>query len=186
MTALDTGERRQLAHALGCTVGELDARLTSISEAATREYLTMFLGQESFSRVDDFLAWRLFLLIDTVFEHRLPSTATISALFQTTAARSRSLLRAVLSKYQYQLQDAITASLRQLLDDSEPAADDSSARVIVPGSELLIDALNDRIATRGGDFPAIGKVHGHVNQYRVEKSSFDVLIEILTAEGGDG
>ncbi|MCU1558217.1 MAG: hypothetical protein JWN09_2212 [Microbacteriaceae bacterium] len=185
MNALSAEERRQLAHALGCTVGELDGRLKAISEAATREYLAMFLGQEGFSRVDDFLVWRLYLLIDTVFARRLPSTATISALFQTTASRSRTLLRAVMSKYQYQLQEAITGSLQQLLDESEPASDDSLARVIVPGSDTLIDALNDRIAARGGDYPAIARVHGHVNQYRVEKSSFDALLEILAAERDD-
>ena len=185
MKALSTEERRQLAHAFGCTVGELDGRLKSVSEAATREYLAMFLGQEAFSRADDFLVWRLYLLIETVFAQRLPSTATVSALFQTTASRSRTLLRAVMSKYQYQLQAAISGSLQQLLDDSEPASDESSARVIVPGSDTLVDALNDRIASRGGDYPAIGRVHGHVNQYRVEKSSFDVLLEILAAEQHD-
>ncbi|MET4783082.1 hypothetical protein [Glaciihabitans sp. UYNi722] len=182
MKALSREERRQLAHALGCTVGELDGRITSVSEAATREYLAMFLGQEGFSRVDDFLVWRLYLLIDTVFAQRLPSTATVSALFQTTASRSRSLLRSVMSKYQYQLQEAITESLQLLLDASESALDDTAARVVVPGSDILIEALNDRIASRGGDYPSIGKVHGHVNQYRVEKSSFDVLVEILAAE----
>jgi hypothetical protein len=185
MTALSAEERRQLAHALGCAVGELDGRLKSVSEAATREYVAMFLGQEGFSRVDDFLVWRLYLLIDTVFAHRLPSAATVSALFQTTASRSRTLLRSVMSKYQYQLQAAITGSLQQLLEDSEAASDETAARVIVPGSDTLIDALNDRIAVRGGDYPAIVKVHGHVNQYRVEKSSFDALVEILATEHSD-
>src|SRR4051794_20961152 len=100
-------EKRQLAATLGCTVRDLSRTFKDYEKAASEEYARMILGQRVLTRGQDIREYRLCLMINHVFGGRLPSERQISALFQTTATQSRALLRAVMSKYQYELQTAI-------------------------------------------------------------------------------
>jgi hypothetical protein len=115
MTSYSTSERKQLAATLSCSPRDLNKTLTAYTDAASEEYVRMILGQRVLTRGQDIREYRLCLMITHVFGGRLPSEQRISALFQTTSTQSRALLRAVMSKYQYELQDAIRGSLRDEL-----------------------------------------------------------------------
>src|ERR1039458_7388469 len=102
---LTSVERDQLAQILACEVSELDQVLSSYGSAALEEYVRMILGQRVFTRGSDILEHRLLLLVKEAFGGRIPDEQRVSALFQLSSTGSRSLIRAVLAKYQYELRD---------------------------------------------------------------------------------
>ena len=106
---LNAEEKAQLAGILRCDPDALDAVLAPYAAAALEEYARMFIGQRVFTRGSDIHEYRLFLLIKQPLEGRIPDEQQVSDLFQTTATQSRSLIRSVLAKYQYELQEATRA-----------------------------------------------------------------------------
>lgn len=167
-------ERKQLSHILDCTEDELDHELEKVSAAATEEYVRMALGQRVFTRGQDIREYRLFLLIRHVFGGRLPSDREISAVFQTGASQSRALLRAVMSKYQYELQDEIDATLAQALDAATQKPD-SNSRIITIDSEGVVEALNRRLAGIDGTLPQIVRVRNTISSFEIAPSAYQAL-----------
>ncbi|HYM60686.1 MAG TPA: hypothetical protein VEZ11_07320, partial [Thermoanaerobaculia bacterium] len=108
---LSDPETKQLAGTLGCSVKDLPAKLSDSCSAAAEEYARMFLGQKVFTRGSDIQEYRLFLLIRHAFGGSIPDEQHISDLFQTTASQSGSLIRSVMSKFQYELRQVIDATL---------------------------------------------------------------------------
>lgn len=173
MPTYSRDEKRQLAATLGCDSKDLHRSLKGYGEAATEEYVRMILGQKVFTRGTDIREYRLSLLITHVFAGRLPSEQTISALFQTTAAQSRALLRAVMSKYQYELQDAIRASLR---DELHRATQQQSEWLLICDSDNIIEALNREVAKINGELPPITRSRGTVGAYDIANSTYQALL----------
>ena len=104
---LQNEEIDQLAGILVCTQEELPTKIAPYAKAALEEYIKLFLGQKVFTRAADFREYRLFLLIQHVFDNEIPNEQKISDLFQTTTNQSRTLTRSIMSKYQYDLARAI-------------------------------------------------------------------------------
>jgi hypothetical protein len=175
---LTSDERNQLASAFGCPIKAVDGEISKYSEAATEEYVRMILGQRVFTRGADIREYRLYLLIRHVFAGYLPTEQQISLLFQTTATQSRALLRAVMSKYQYELQDAINGTLRDELRKTQ--SDPNGAGHLLPvDSENIIEALNRKLAGIDGTLPQITKERGTVATYTIPDSSYQTLIAEL-------
>ena len=171
---LSDEEKTQLAGILRCQVSELDAVLASYATAALEEYTRMFIGQRVFTRGADIQEHRLFLLIKEPFENQIPDEQRVSNLFQTTATQSRSLIRSVMSKYQYELQDAINSSLTSTVQDAEPEGDDWTVTV---NSENIVESLNRVIGSIDGSLPQIEKKRGTVSNYVLRRSSYMRLCE---------
>ena len=150
--SLTRAERAQLAATLGCDVRALNATLHAYNDAAAEEYARMMLGQRVFTRGSDIREYRLFLLVVHVF-NALPDERTISALFQTTTTQSRGLLRAVMSKYQYELQAAIRQTLEAKLRAAAPDPRAPGTWNITVNSHNVIEALNREIAAIDGTLP---------------------------------
>jgi hypothetical protein len=142
---LSSDERAQLAGILKCDLAELDSKLEAYGRSALEEYARMFIGQRVFTRGSDIREYRLFLLVKEPFGSQIPDEQLVSDLFQTTATQSRSLIRSVMSKYQYELQDAIDASLKQTVERAEPEEDDWTVTV---NSENIVESLNRVIGSR--------------------------------------
>jgi hypothetical protein len=170
-------ERSQLASILRCKENEVDGKFATYQAAASEEYLRMILGQRVYTRGTDVREYRLLLLMKHVFKG-MPTEAQVSALFQTTATQSRGLLRAVLSKYQYELHEIVTGSLRRAL---EQAKDDPNGdgKILVTASDNLIENLNRTIATVDGTLQQISKVRGTASTYEIDKGSYKALEEWL-------
>ena len=94
-------EEKLLTEILHCRDEELTAKFSQIGKAALEEYRSLFTGQKIFTKTKDILEYRLCLLIKTLFNNEIPDEQQISGIFQTTIAESKSLLRAMNSKYQY-------------------------------------------------------------------------------------
>jgi hypothetical protein len=178
MSKYSDTEREQLADAFGCSVSQLDSRLKGFVAAAEEEYIRMVLGQHVYSRGQDIRIYRLCLLIKHAFGGRLPTEGEISAIFQTTTTESRSLLRAVRAKFQYELRHATHDTMAAVFAEAtkDPDADTWS---LVCGSENIIEALNDALARRNGALPKIKKAAGTVGEYEIAASTHDALTSIL-------
>lgn len=177
MDLTDT-ERQQLIRTLGCEDDDLEGELDKFRAAASEEYIRMILGQRIFTRGQDMNEYRLLLLIRHVFSDSLPTEQQISSLFQTTATQSRSLLRAVMSKYQYELQSSVATTLKSVLEGARKPNSDSDARLITIDSENIVEALNRRIAAIDGGLPRISKYRGTVSTYEIAESAYAELMKI--------
>ncbi|MCK5117434.1 MAG: hypothetical protein KAR44_12610 [Candidatus Aegiribacteria sp.] len=173
---LNTNEKRELARILNCDQEELPTELEPYAEAALEEFVSMFLGQRVFTRGSDLLEYRLYLLMHHAFGAMLPDEQTVCKLFQVTATASRSLIRAVMSKYQYSLKAEIDETLRVLLDSAQPS--DTGDLVAVAVHNLnLVDELNRELAEIDTDLPSIRKRKGSVSTYVIQPSSYLRLCE---------
>jgi len=132
----------------------------------------MFIGQRVFTRGADIQEYRLFLLIKEPFGNQIPDEQRVSDLFQTTASQSRSLIRSVMSKYQYELQDAISATLKRAVQAAEAESDDWTVTI---NSENIVEALNRVIGAIDGSLPQIEKKRGTVSYYVLRRSSYSAL-----------
>ena len=171
---LTRAEKAQLAATLGCPVRELAKTMREYDRAASEEYARMILGQKVFTRGTDIREYRLFLLVVHVFM-ALPDERTISALFQTTTTQSRGLLRAVMSKYQYELQSITRRTLETSVKSAVRDPSESDTWNITIDSENVIEALNREIAAIDGTLPQISRARGTVSTFEMRNSSYEQL-----------
>lgn len=86
------------------------------------------------------------------------------------------MIRSVLSKYQYDLHHAYSASLARILDEAPaPSVEDGDDYEVVVHSQSLIDGFNRTLAEKNGALPAIARKKGTVSTYVIRPSSFDEL-----------
>src|SRR6266498_4042564 len=120
---LDQSDSKQLAGIIGVKASQLDKAFEAFARAAVEEYVEMFLGKKVFTRGSDIREFRLFLLIRSAFGNKIPDEQKVCDLFQCSTTRARSLIRAVMSKYQYDLSEAIddtlTATVEKISRDDE-------------------------------------------------------------------
>lgn len=178
---LSATEQTELARILGCREKELSARLSPFATAALREHVLMVLGQKVFSRGQDLLEHRLLLLIQYVFNNEIPNEQEVSKLFQTTATQSRALIRAVMSKYQYHLSEAIDRSIKALLEGAVWRPQKNQYALAVH-SLNLVDELNLRLAAIDANLPQVVKKKGSVSAYVINPSSYDRVCELVGAK----
>jgi len=171
---LNPAEKKQLAGILHCQPSELSEKLGSYSNAAALEYIQMFLGQKVFTRGSDIREFRLFLLIRHAFNNTIPDEQTVCGLFQCTSSQSRSLIRSVMSKYQYELYDAITSTLTTTLQNATVDGDGEGV-VITIINENVVEALNRELASLDGTLPQVVKKKGTVSTWELRESSYLTL-----------
>lgn len=174
---LSDSERSQLAMILEVEPDEVDKALTRYGAAATEEYVRMMLGQRVFTRGQDVREYRLLLLIKHVFAPTLPSEQQVSRLFQTTATQSRALLRAVMSKYQYELREVIRATLAGVLARAF-FRDEDEVWEFTADTETVA-ALNRELMAVDGTLPEVTHAIGTVGMYEIHPSAYHALRERL-------
>lgn len=171
---LDAAERAEICAILGCTDPDLNTRLNSVLGASISEYLSMFRGQKVLKRGSDILEYRLLLLVETAFNGVIPDERTVSSLFQTTLTESRSLIRAVISKYQYQLKPHVERTLSAALTAANRQNNAQDYTVVI-NSQNVIDELNKALADIDGSLSPVAKKKGSVSTYEISPSSYNRL-----------
>jgi hypothetical protein len=149
--------------------------LKPYAEAAALEYIRMFLGQKVFTRGSDIREYRLFLLIRTAFNGTIPDEQTVCALFQCTLSQSRGLLRAVMSKYQYELSDAITGTLKGLV--RRVKKNNSGALVVTINNESVVGELNKVLAMVDAGQDQVVRQTGKLATYELKPDAYRKLCE---------
>lgn len=172
--ALTPLEVSQLADILRCKPNELASRLSLHASAALQEYVQMFLGQKVLRRGSDQQEYRLFLLISHAFGNKLPDEQEVSRLFQTTTTESRALIRSVMSKYQYQLREAIDASLKTVCETARAEEPDGDVYAVIQSTNA-VDELNRILAEIDGSLPPIQRRRNSVSTYLFKPSAHQAL-----------
>ena len=149
----------------------------SYAEAAAEEYARMFLGQKIFTRGSDIREYRLFLLIRTAFKNEIPDEQDVCALFQCTLSQSRALLRAVTSKYQYDLSKEISTSLKKILEGATKI-DGRDVWLIKAKSENAVAELNKILARQPGQ-DEVSRQIGKLGTYEIKAAARKFLLEQL-------
>ena len=144
-------------------------------EASAEELSEMFLGRRVFTRGQDMREYRLVLLIKHVFQGELPSEQRVSALFQTTQTQSRALIRAVMSKYQYELQDHLKAAMTSTLSSATQDGGPDSPHVVLIDNDTIIEALNRALAGIDGSRQQISKLRDRLTSYEIPHPSYELL-----------
>lgn len=174
--SLTEAEVTEISIILDCTAAELNTRLNACLTASIKEYLTMFRGQKVFKRGSDMLEYRLLLLIETAFNGEIPDERDVSSLFQTTSTESRSLIRAVLSKYQYQLKPHVKKTVSTSLK-AATKHENSQVFTVVINNQNVIDELNKSLADIDGNLSPVIKRKGSISTYEISPSSYNRLCE---------
>ncbi|SPY96513.1 Uncharacterised protein [Proteus mirabilis] len=65
---IDIKDEAELANIIGCNIHELNEKINKFGKSSILEYLAMIQGVKVFKRGSDILEYRLFLLVDNVFE----------------------------------------------------------------------------------------------------------------------
>jgi hypothetical protein len=175
---LSESEQKRLAAIIGCEMDELAERLAPYAGAALEEYVRMFLGQRAFARGSDIREYRLLLLIQKAHGGNIPDEANVSALFQTTSGQSRGLIRAVLSKFQYDLEGGLRETLKAVLEAAE-WQDDGRIWTTIIHSSNVVDALNREAEATAGDLPPVVKSTGTMARFEIKPSTYQRLRERL-------
>lgn len=167
------------------TDDDLENALEKVILASLREYKEMFVGMGLPSRADDIQQFRLFLLISEFFENKIPSESEVSAMFQMTPSRSKSLIRSVMTKYKHQLKIQIEDTLKEtIFNDKTPVKypnDGNKCLIFIPSANV-VEQLNGIIeqCTKADNYlDGIRKYPEGARMYYTSKSSYLRLCEKL-------
>ena len=169
-------DQTELASILNCSTENLANELSKYGEAALQEYISMFLGQKVFKRGRDILEYRLFLLIERAYGNKIPGEQDVCKLFQTSSTESRSLIKAVISKYQYQLKTALEGTIKDTLQHAK-RKDEKEPYTVTINSQNIVDELNRQLQIIDGSLPPVTKKRGSVSIYEIKASSYSRLCE---------
>lgn len=171
--SLSSQDRTMLGAILEVEPAQLDARLEKLAVAAVEEYTELFLGRKVFTRGSDIREYRLYLLIRHVFVNTLPNETQISAMFQTTTSQSRALLRAVASKYQYDLAAVHEATLKGAVDRfvAPQSGSGETDGHFEEQSEYVVEAINALIGQLDGTLTRLIRSQGAASSYVVKPAT---------------
>lgn len=180
---LSAAERSRLRAIFGSPDdAALDAKLGEIARASLQEHLDMFLGTGAFTRGSDFREHRLAMLVLHAFNRTIPNEAVVSRMFQSTRSGSRALLRAMMSKYQIRLEEAVTSTLVELVKSAEPYG--NVLHRFTCDSPVLIDQLNQLLAALPDAHAPISAMADQAGRYGVDNAALLALRKELKVQDG--
>jgi hypothetical protein len=172
-------ERSRLASVLGCDVDDLEERLAGYGAAGLREYINMFLGNWTPSRIADFQEFRLLAIIREVFTGDIPDEAVVVRHFSMTPSQARGLIRSVLSKHQLELKEPLRAALSTAVSNCVQRGENEAYDVVINNS-TVVEELNRHLASIDGRLPRIAKKRGSISVYQVSIQSYEELCSDLS------
>ena len=98
----------------------------------------------------------------------------MSRSFHETLAKSRTLIRNVLTRYSRDLDPELTATLVDLVKAAQQEAEDEHWRVVIQ-SDNAVERLNQIIAVEAPTLDPVRKVPNSARTYRIHPDSFNVL-----------
>lgn len=144
--------------------------------AALCEYKEMFVGRGFPTRADEIRQYRLFYLIKHYFGE-LPSESDVSAMFQETQSRSRSLIRLVLTKFRYDLKNEIDTALIMTLIDAKLKEGETPAYHVTIESDIIVEELNRLINKNAPKCLIVRRISGTGRNYSISEDSFKRLLK---------
>ena len=179
---LTTEESNLLKDIFNCDDTGLEEKVTELAKASTLEYLDMVLGKRVFTRGQDMKEYKLFLLIKFFFGGYIPDEQTITTMFQTTTSESKSLLRSVMAKYQYELKESINNTIKNILEN-EVEYDESKDLYKVSKVGLnIVDEINNILSQINGSLTQVTKKRGASHIFEIPAASYEELCNRFEVE----
>lgn len=142
--------------------------------AALDEYVQMLLGKSLPSRADEIRQHRLNFLIKRYFKTRIPTEAEVSRLFQLTQNQSRSLVRSVITRFHYELEQQTRNTLSEIVKQAQFDKEDNEYRVVIQ-SENVLEELNRIIETEAPKLDPVKKIRNMSRTFSISKDSYRAL-----------
>ncbi|HAM98449.1 MAG TPA: hypothetical protein DCQ26_07535 [Marinilabiliales bacterium] len=178
----ENSEKELLKSILHCdTEAKLNDKLNKLSRSAFEEIRKMVIGQKVFTRGRDILEFRLFNLISYYFEGKIPDEQKICDLFQITATESRAIVRSIMSKYQYDLKETISSSLKEQVQNIIKDENLDFYRLSIQ-NQFFKDELNKILGNMDTSLPIIEKERGTISTYIIQPSSYENLCVYFNIE----
>lgn len=155
---------------------EMEEKMKKIIHTSLKEYLNMFLGKNVFTRGADIKEYRLLLLIQYYFDNKIPDDLQVCNLFQVKQTEARSLIGAVMSKYQYDLTDCISNTLKSIVQSVTKNVEEDHFEVNINTSNKK-EELNKILGTLDGSLPPIVKKRDTGTVHIIKNSSYEKLCE---------
>lgn len=168
---LSPEDEQRLSQILKTQPGILGEALAPYASAALEEYVRMFLGARVYTRGSDIREYRLQLLIKHANGGAIPDDDYVSALFQTNVGQSRGLTRAVLSKFQYDLEAGVQGSVRDAVDRARREQGSDPWTVVIRSSNV-VSALNREIEILDGALPLVTRTPATAARYEIKRSTY--------------
>lgn len=167
-------DKATLARVLDCQVGNgLEEALTKIGRAAVSEYVEMLLGKSLPTRAREMHERRLYHLLKQYFVGRLPTEAEIARMLQLTETQSRTLLRHTKTKFKFELEHALNATIKLTLSAAERRG--SGYRVVIQ-SDAILEELRNVVSTKGPRLDQVAKVKNSACLYDIPEDTFNLLL----------
>jgi hypothetical protein len=178
---VDPGEKELLKSILHCEDHEFNEKLNKVASAAFEEYRKMILGQKVFTRGRDIIEYRLFIFIKYFFGGKIPEEQKICDLFQVTATETRSLIRSIMSKYQYELRETIITSVREEVQKIVKDEHGEDYKISIQ-NQYIKDELNRILGTLDTSLPIIEKDKGTISTYIIKPSSYQRICDYFNVQ----
>ena len=105
-------------------------------------------------------------------------------MFQLTQSRSRSLIRFVMTRFRYDLEQEIRNTLKDTIEQAKMDANGEEYRVVIQ-SDIVLEELNRIISMVAPRFVPVRKVRNMSRTYSISEDSYDALCEHLGIESTD-
>lgn len=175
-------EKELLKTILRCDSDEdLNNLLNKLGRSSFEDIRRMIIGQKVFTRGRDILEYRLFNLIKYFFNGKIPDEQKICDLFQITATESRAFIRSIMSKYQYDLKETISSTLKEQVENIQKVENEEIYKLSIQ-NQYFKDELNRILGTIDTSLPIIEKERGTISTYVIQPSSYQKLCEHFDIE----
>ena len=172
-------DKNLLMNILRVNQDQLSEALQSHTVSALEEYINMYLGKNIYKRGSDIQENKLYLLIKNNVFDGMPTEKEVSKFFQTTIGQSRTLLRAVNTKYQYKLRNVILENLKKTIEKSNLVDGDYELFV---ESKFTLEELDILISSLGGEVAPIKKKRDTSSIYIIPSDTYQRIIAHIDGE----
>lgn len=176
---IDEDDKNLLVNILGVNQDQLSEALQSHTVSALEEYINMYLGKNVYTRGSDIQENKLYLLIKNNVFDGMPTEKEVSKFFQTTISQSKTLLRAVNTKYQYKLRNVFLKNLKETIERSNLVDGDYELFV---ESKFILEALDILISSFGGGLAPIKKKRDTSSIYIIPNDTYQRIIVYIEEE----
>lgn len=146
--------------------------LNGVVLAGLEEYRDMFLGDGMPMRADDMRQFRLLYLIKHHFEHRIPNELEVSTMFQIPESRARNLIRYVLARFRYMIEQEILNTVDMIVKACT-ASSRPDTRLMYIGADNMVEEINRIISLAGLEFHLLTRIQPGSRQYEISLDSLD-------------
>lgn len=179
---LSTEESNLLKDIFNCDDTGLEVKISELANASTQEYLDMVLGKRVFTRGQDIKEYKLFLLIKYFFSGYIPDEQTITTMFQTTTTESKSLLRSVMAKYQYELKEPIKMTIKNILGNEVEYDRPKDVYKVSKIGLNIVDETNNILSQINGSLNPVTKKKGASHIFEIPAASYVELCNYFEIE----